>query len=160
MPSKIYTIGHSNLSYMRFLSLIQGNNITHVIDIRSIPYSRHAPWSSKSRLSELLKPFNIRYTYFGHKLGGKKQPIDEISKQQGITPQSIYLEAIKFLLKSSQTQKIALMCAEADPAFCHRQKIVAQNLLDLGVTVLHILKDGTLISAWREEIEPEQLPLI
>ena len=160
MQPTIYTIGHSNLSYMRFVSLIQENHITHIIDIRSIPYSRHAPWSSKSRLAELLRPFKIRYTYLGHKLGGKKQPIDEISKQQGITPQEIYRESISFLMSLSKTDKIALMCAEADPALCHRQKIVAQNLLDRGVTVLHILKDGTIIPAWREEIEPEQLLLL
>lgn len=160
MPTTIYTIGHSNLSYMRFLSLIQANKITHIIDIRSIPYSRHAPWSSKSRLSELLKPFKIRYTYLGHKLGGKKQPIDDVSKQQGITPQAIYHEAIESLIELSERQKVALMCAEADPALCHRQKIVAQNLLNLSVNVQHILKDGTLITAWREEVEPEQLPLV
>ena len=160
MPQTIYTIGHSNLSYMRFLSLIQANNVTHIIDIRSIPYSRHAPWSSKSRLSELLKPFKIRYSYLGHKLGGKKQPIDEISKQQGITPQAIYHQAIETLMKLAEKETIALMCAEADPALCHRQKIVAQNLLDLRINVLHILKDGTLVSAWHEEIEPEQLPFL
>jgi len=85
MPKTIFTVGHSNLSFLNFLSLIQANDITHIIDIRSIPYSRHAPWSNKSRLPEMLRPFEIRYTYLGHKLGGKKKPIADTQHQQGVT---------------------------------------------------------------------------
>ena len=156
MPQQIFTIGHSNLSFMKFLSLIQANDINHIIDIRSIPYSKHAPWSSKSRLSELLRPFKIRYTYLGHKLGGKKQTIDEITKQQGVTPDEIYCEAVQVLLQLSMRDKLALLCAEGDPANCHRQTIVAQTLLESGTKVIHILKDGSLKQAWKEENIPDQ----
>ena len=157
MPRTIYTIGHSDLSFMRFIAHIQAHDITHIIDIRSIPYSRHAPWSSKSRLAELLRPFHIRYTYLGHKLGGKKQSLDAIAKQQGVTPQAMFDDAIRKLLQLSTQVNLALLCAEADPAYCHRQNIIAQILLDSEVHVMHILKDGTLMEAWREENKPEQL---
>lgn len=158
MPQTIFTIGHSNLNFMRFLSLIQANNVTHIIDIRSIPYSRRAPWSNKSRLSDLLKPFRIRYTYLGHKLGGKKQKIEHISKQQGVTPEEIYKEGIQILLQLSMQDTLSLLCAESDPANCHRQRIIAQTLIDSGVNVLHILKDSALQEAWKENnpaIQPE-----
>lgn len=151
MPQTIYTVGHSNLSFLKFLQLIQANKITHIIDVRSIPYSRHAPWSNKSRLPELLKPVNIRYTYFGHKLGGKKRPIDEVLKQQGITPQEIYNDAIQNLIRLSSRETLTLFCSEADPANCHRQHVIAQTLLDSGINVIHILKDGSLKEAWKEE---------
>ena len=157
MPRIIYTIGHSNLSFMRFIAHIQAHNITHIIDIRSIPYSRHAPWSSKSRLAELLRPFHIRYTYLGHKLGGKKQSLDAIAKQQGVTSQAMFDNAIQKLLQLSMHCNLALLCAEADPTYCHRQSILAQTFLDSQVHVLHILKDGTLKEAWREENRPKQL---
>jgi len=157
MPRTIYTIGHSDLSFMRFIAHIQAHNITHIIDIRSIPYSRHAPWSSKSRLAELLKPFHIRYSYLGHKLGGKKQSLDVIAKQQGVTPQAMFDDAIQNIIQLSMRCNLALLCAEADPAYCHRQSILAQTLLDSQVHVLHILKDGTLKEAWREENKPKQL---
>lgn len=156
MAQTIYTVGHSNLSFMRFLSLIQAYDITHIIDIRSIPYSRHAPWSNKSRQSELLRPFRIRYTYLGHKLGGKKQKIEDISKQQGVTPEEIYKKGIQILLQLSQRRNLVLLCAESDPANCHRQNIVAQTLLDMDVSVMHILKDGSLIEAWRDEVPVDQ----
>ncbi len=159
MPQTIYTIGHGNLSFMRFISRIQAHNITHIIDVRSIPYSRHAPWSSKSRLAELLRPFHIRYTYLGHKLGGKKQSLVAFAKQQGVTPQAIFDDAIQTLLQLSTRCNLALLCAEADPAHCHRQSIIAQTLLDSDVIVLHILTDGTLKEAWREEKQPKQLQI-
>lgn len=151
MPQTVYTVGHSNLSFMRFLSLLQAHNITHIIDIRSIPYSRRAPWSNKSRLSDLLKPFKIRYTYLGHKLGGKKQKIEHISKQQGVTPEEIYKEGIQTLLQLSIRGNLSLLCAEGDPANCHRQHIIAQTLIDSGVNVFHVLKDGALQEAWKED---------
>ena len=160
MPQKIFTVGHSNLSFMRFISLIQDNHINHVIDVRSIPYSRRAPWSNKSRLPELLKPFRIRYTYLGHKLGGKKQTTELRSKQQDVTPQDIYDSAIQTLLFLSMRENLTLLCAEGDPENCHRQHIIAQTLLDAGVKVVHILKDGSLKEAWREEISAQQPNLL
>lgn len=156
MPQTIFTVGHSNLSFMRFLSLIQANNITHIIDIRSIPYSRRAPWSNKSRLPDLLKPFKIRYTYLGHKLGGKKQAIKDVSKQQAITPQKIYDEAIQVLLQLTLRDNLVLLCAEGDPANCHRQHFIAQTLLESGAKVCHILQNGSLKEAWKEEIPTNQ----
>ena len=151
MPQTIHTIGHSNLTFMQFLALLQANDITHLIDIRSIPYSRHAPWSNKSRLSEMLRPLGIRYTYLGHKLGGKKQPIEKLSKQQGVTPQELYNKAIGALMQLSLRDNLCLLCAEGDPVNCHRQHIVAQTLLNEDVRVVHIMLDGSLKEAWRED---------
>jgi uncharacterized protein (DUF488 family) len=159
MPETIYTVGHSNLSFMRFISLIQANDVNHIIDIRSIPYSRRAPWSNKSRLSEMLRPFRVQYTYLGHKLGGEKKSIEHHAKQQGVTTQAIYDEAIQVLLQLSLREKLSLLCAEGDPAHCHRQHIVAQTLIDSGVKVIHILKDGSLKEAWKEDPIAQQAQL-
>jgi len=160
MPHTIYTVGHSNLTFMRFLSLIQANNISHIIDIRSIPYSRYAPWSNKSRLPDILRPFHIQYTYLGHKLGGKKPSLKNLQKQQGVTSQENYDDAIQTLLHISMRDNLALLCTEEDPAHCHRQHIIAQTLLDSNVKVIHILKNGNLKEAWREHppsVQPKLL---
>jgi uncharacterized protein (DUF488 family) len=156
MPQNIFTVGHSNLNFMRFISHIQANNIDHIIDIRSIPYSRRAPWSNKSRLPDLLRPYRIRYTYLGHKLGGKKQTVHTISRQQDVTPQEIYNEAIQLLIQLSMRDNLALMCSEGDPANCHRQHIIAQTLLDSDIKVIHILTNGSLQDAWKEDLPAEQ----
>lgn len=141
---------------MQFISLIQAKKITHIVDVRSIPYSKHAPWSDKSRLSELLRPYKIQYTYLGHKLGGKKINSARVPRQQSVTPQKIYDEAIQVLLELSNQENLTLLCAEGDPAKCHRQHIIAQTLLDSGVKVRHILLDGSIKEAWKEEKTPVQ----
>lgn len=160
MAQTIYTVGHNSLGFMQFITLIQANNITHIVDIRSIPYSKYAPWSDKSRLSELLRPFKIRYTYLGHKLGGKKSNKPLKTRQQSVSSQAVYDQAIQVLLQLSMRGNLTLLCAEGDPAKCHRQHIIAQTLLDSGIKVLHILLDGTVKEAWKEEkpaIQPNLL---
>jgi uncharacterized protein (DUF488 family) len=156
MAQTLFTVGHNGLSFMHFIALIQAKNITHIIDIRSIPYSKHAPWSDKSRLPELLRPYKIQYTYLGHKLGGKKINIGKGPHQQSVTPQHIYDQAIQILLELSNRENLTLLCAEGDPAKCHRQHIIAQTLLDSGVKVRHILLDGSIKEAWKEEKSPVQ----
>jgi uncharacterized protein (DUF488 family) len=159
MPQTVYTIGHSNLTFMKFLALLQQHNITHIIDIRSIPYSRRAPWSNKSRLPGMLKPLHIRYTYLGHKLGGKKSNLEQFAKQQSASPEEVYLQAVEVVLNLSNKDHLALLCAESDPANCHRQHVVAQTLLNRGAKVVHILKDGSLKDAWLEPTSPKQASL-
>jgi len=156
MPQTIYTIGHSNLNFMRFLSLLQENNINHIIDIRSIPYSRHAPWSNKSRLAEILKPFRIRYTYLGHKLGGKQPSQEKFIRTRTTSQDEIYDEGIRLLIQLSMRDHLALLCSEGDPANCHRQHVIAQTLLNAEIGVIHILKNGDLTEAWREDTKAEQ----
>jgi uncharacterized protein (DUF488 family) len=160
MVQTIYTVGHSSLSFMEFLTLIQANNITHIVDIRSIPYSKYAPWSDKSRLSELLRPFKIKYTYFGHKLGGKKGSKGADAQLESLTPLDVYHDAIQMLMQLSMRGNLTLLCAESDPAKCHRQHIIAQTLLESGNRVLHILKDGTIQEAWKEEKQASQPKLL
>ena len=64
---------------MQFITLDQANNINHIVDIRSIPYSKYAPWSD-NRLPNMLLPFKIKYTYLGHKLGESQFKRDLLSK--------------------------------------------------------------------------------
>ncbi len=156
MAQTIYTVGHNSLNFMQFMSLIQANNITHIVDIRSIPYSKYAPWSDKSRLADLLRPFKINYTYLGHKLGGKNIRSGKFSNQKRLPSQAVYNEGIKVLVELSMRSHLAIMCAEGDPGKCHRQHTIAQTLLESGAKVLHILKDGSIKEAWKVESASDQ----
>jgi uncharacterized protein (DUF488 family) len=48
---------------------------------------------------------------------------------------------------------VAIMCSEEDPAHCHRRLLVSKVLLDRGVTIAHIRRNG------RVEIESGPLKL-
>lgn len=159
MPQTIFTVGHGNLTFMQFLGLVQANRINHIIDIRSIPYSRHAPWSNKSRLAEMLSPFQIRYTYFGHRLGGKKPANQALLPTPAHTPNAAYQSAIEELSLMARLDNLSLLCAESDPARCHRQHVIAQTLLQKGLAVTHILKNGALQPAWLED-DPTKQPAL
>ena len=156
MPEVIYTIGHGNLSFMKFVSLIQANNITKIIDIRSIPYSRKAPWSNKSRLPQLLKPIGIRYTYLGHKLNDKNQTFTPHGQNPEQDSGQAYLEAVATIIQAAEKRQIALLCTESDPAHCIRQNVIAQTLLNRDMKVTHILHNGNLTEAWNESSPPKQ----
>ena len=46
----ILTIGHSNRSIEEFVHLLQAHAVTRVIDVRTVPRSRHNPQFNKDSL--------------------------------------------------------------------------------------------------------------
>lgn len=156
MPEVIYTIGHGKLSFMKFVALLQANNITQIIDIRSIPYSRKAPWSNKSRLSQLLRPLGIRYKYLGHNFSDKNQTFQRPGQSSQQNSAQAYLEAVSNIVQVAAKRQSALLCAESDPAHCIRQNVIAQTLISREIEVSHILHNGSIIEAWQEPTNPKQ----
>ena len=51
----------------------------------------------------------------------------------------------------------AVMCSEEDPLRCHRHHLIARSLLERGVAVGHIRKQGTVEPAVPE---PKQMTLL
>ena len=69
----VWTIGHSNLSLEQFIPLLTGNGIQTLVDVRSIPNSRHVPQFNRKRLSAAMAQAGIDYVYLGDVLGGRPQ---------------------------------------------------------------------------------------
>jgi uncharacterized protein (DUF488 family) len=55
-----------------------------------------------------------------------------------------FRKGIERLLTGMQQHRIAIMCAEREPLECHRTILVSRELERAGVSVTHILQDGTL----------------
>ncbi len=154
----LYTIGHENAALVDILSLLQDNNITQLVDIRSLPFSRKVPHFNRRRFTRSLADAGIIYIYLGNLLGG--YPPDPSVYPDGeakfgaevdysaIALRDYYLQGIEELLSLAAAEPTAVMCAEEDPAFCHRQHLVSQTLLQRGIEVLHIRHDGSLQPAW------------
>ena len=131
------------------------HGIQLVVDVRSSPYSRHAPQSNQQTLSRTLQSVGIEYRWMGDSLGGK--PGGEIPDYDKFRQRSSFRKGISTLLSLALKQPTAIMCAEGDHRQCHRHKLIAPELVDQGVLVLHIQPNGSLA----EEIaEPEQLVLL
>ena len=59
---------------------------------------------------------------------------------------------LKFVVEIAEKKRLAIVCSEADPMVCHRERILAQVLRGWGVKVTHIMPDGSVS-------EPEQQAL-
>lgn len=148
----LYTIGHSNHSLKEFLDLLLFYEITQIVDIRTIPKSRHFPWFNKNKLASELFKKKIAYQHLP-KLGGLRHTTEK-SINKGWENASFrgyadYMQTPEFFvgLKSlneliKKNGKTAIMCAEVLPWRCHR-KLVADAEVIRGMKVIHIISKTT-----------------
>lgn len=152
---EVLTIGHSTLSYERFLDLLRRSEVTAIADVRTAPYSRHSAHFAKETLREELRRVGIAYVFLGEELGGR--PKDKRLFRNGVADYEKMAQAAPFakglerVIEGAKNYRIALMCSEHDPLDCHRCLLVGRALHERGVAVRHILSDGTHVN--HEQIE-------
>lgn len=137
------------------MALLRQHDIGLVVDVRSSPYSRHAPQANRQALCSKLELAGIKYRWMGDRLGGmpdRKTPdYDELRQRPS------FQQGIADLVRLSSQQPIAVMCAEGDHRRCHRHTLIEPLLLGQGVAVRHIQPDASLFDA---RCEPRQPTLI
>jgi uncharacterized protein (DUF488 family) len=142
----IYTIGHSTRTSEQFLELLKAHGIEELVDVRTIPRSRHNPQFGKEELAFSLKKAGIVYTHLG-KLGGLRHPgKDSVNlgwQNTSFRGFADYMATPEFqagldeLKALAEKKTVAIMCAEAVPWRCHRS-LIADALTIRGWQVLHI----------------------
>ncbi len=164
---EIYTVGHSNIDFERFLSMLKGIEI--LIDVRSEPFSKYVPQFNSDNLKKQLENAGIKYifmkdNYVGNILGGR--PKDEDCYENGevvyerIRKKRWYKEGILTLIELAHKKRIAIMCSEENPYDCHRHKLIAQSLLRSGIIVYHLRKDGIKEKIEKADKNTTQMTLI
>ena len=157
----VYTIGHSNHLVEDFLKLLKTHGINCVADVRSIPASRYNPQFNEHDLASFLKQRGIKYINLGTEFGARQTDpgiLNEDGKVdfQKFQGSSQFKRGVKRVRDGiSKDFKIALMCSEGNPLDCHRFSMIASYMEDVGIQVMHILKDGVLRS--QKELEEENL---
>lgn len=146
-PIAIYTVGHSTHTIEKFLDLLERNGVTAIADVRSSPFSRHNPQFNMDTLSAELQKRGIAYVFVGKELGAR---IDDPSCYEAgkvrygrLAKTSVFKAGIERVLSGAQKYRIALMCAEKEPLDCHRTLLVSRALEQRGVSIAHILADGS-----------------
>lgn len=134
----LYTIGHSNRTIEQFVELLKINNIKQVIDIRTIPKSRHNPQFNQDCLSKTLRNRHIGYRHM-KMLGGLRHPLKnslntawENSSFRGYADYMLTEEfeiGLEKLIEIAKKKISVIMCAEAVPWRCHRSLIGDMLLL-------------------------------
>jgi len=137
VPAEIWTVGHSNHDIDRFVELLRAAGVTAIADVRSAPYSRRVRHFNREPLRDALAGAGIAYVWLGDALGGKRGNAPPPAESDVAT-------ALDRLADGAARYRVALMCAESDPARCHRTRLVTPMLLARGHAVRHLRADGTL----------------
>jgi uncharacterized protein (DUF488 family) len=147
----VFTIGHSNLEWEEFGSMLKAHCIQKVCDVRSRPASFRFPQFNQDPLEVSLRDAGFKYEFLGESLGGR--PTDRRAYQaNGVVDYSVrrkardFVAGVERLVELSQSQNIALMCAEEDPLHCHRFLMICPALLERGITPVHIRRGGVVES--------------
>ena len=150
---ELYTVGHSTQSQEDFIEMLMAYNINCIIDVRSMPYSRHASQFNQDILKTLLNKNNILYAHFGKEFGARRSDcLTTIQSKDGTYAKQVnfklgaqtpdFKEGINRLDKAlSQNRIISLMCTESNPLDCHRFSFISKYLINNGYNVKHILRD-------------------
>jgi len=145
----IYSIGYGARKLDDFIQLLTQRNINYLIDVRSIPFSNTNQKFNKADLTYYLKDFGITYVFMGDLLGGRPED-KSCYNAEGKVDYSILKtkEFFKIGIKRLKTAhekglNVALMCSEANPAHCHRTKLIGTTLIeDDKICLMHIDEYG------------------
>jgi uncharacterized protein (DUF488 family) len=140
LPMRIFTVGHSHRSLQEFVQILEAYKLKLVIDVRTIPKSRHNPQFGGKRLEKSLAKRNIQYIHMSG-LGGLRHT-SATSKNKAWRNSSFrgyadYMQTSEFrqslrrLIARSKRKRLVIMCAEAVPWRCHRS-LVGDALLARG----------------------------
>jgi uncharacterized protein (DUF488 family) len=148
----IFTIGHSTRPIEEFIELLKSQDITQLVDIRTIPRSRHNPQYEKEALSKALKKAGIEYVYLKD-LGGLrpavKNSVNDAWRNESFRNYADYMQTKGFergiheLIEFGKEKTTAIMCAEAVPWRCHRS-LVGDALVARHISVFDIISEHSV----------------
>ena len=146
----VFTIGHSNQPAAAFITLVANRSIEVVVDVRSKPYSRFHHFN-REPLAERLRSVGIDYLHLGDQLGGHPDPhefyVGGRVAYERVAAQPGFRRGIGQVVDESAEHCVVLMCTEEDPAMCHRHPLLARMLVERGIEVLHLRRDGSVQDA-------------
>jgi uncharacterized protein (DUF488 family) len=141
------TIGHSTRSIDEFIGLLRAHAVSRVVDVRTIPRSRHNPQFNRDALSDSLKAAGLGYVHLPELGGLRHAKTDSINagwRNASFRGYADYMQTPEFeqsleeLIQLAKEEQIAIMCAEAVPWRCHRS-LIADALLIRGIRVEDIM---------------------
>ena len=145
----LWTIGHSTRPVAKFMALLRAHGIQRLIDVRTIPRSRHNPQFNLDQISRSLEEARIHYLHMPA-LGGlrhaRRDSINTAWRNASFRGFADYMQtpefavALKELMRLARSRRTAIMCAEAVPWRCHRS-LVADALLARGFNVEEITSE-------------------
>jgi uncharacterized protein (DUF488 family) len=151
MRTTLYTIGHGNRSADELVGLLREARIETLADVRAHPASKRHPQFARAALQGALAQAGIGYVWEGSDLGGFRKPradsphvalaVDGFRGYADHMETAAFEAAMGRLVKMAGKQRVAIMCAEKNPAECHRS-FISDWLAAHGVAVMHLIAPG------------------
>ncbi len=145
-PLTVFTIGHSTRPIKDFIALLRAHGARRVIDVRTVPRSRHNPQFDRAALAKALHNARIHYTHLAALGGLRHARRDSINigwRNASFRGFADYMQTPEFdrglqrLIELANEEPCAVMCAEAVPWRCHRS-LIADALTVRKIAVLDI----------------------
>jgi uncharacterized protein (DUF488 family) len=143
----VMTIGHSTHTIEEFIRLLQAHEATCVVDVRTVPRSRHNPQFNKESLPLSLKQAGLGYVHAPGLGGLRHAKLDSPNigwRNASFRGYADYMQTPEFaqsleeVVGLANQARIVLMCAEAVPWRCHRS-LIADALLARGIRTEDIM---------------------
>jgi uncharacterized protein (DUF488 family) len=143
----VLTVGHSTRLLADFIALLKAHSVARLIDVRTVPRSRHNPQFDRDSLRAALAADGIGYEHVAG-LGGFRRtyPGSPNTGWRNVsfrgyadymqTPE--FAERLAELIGGATRERLVLMCAEAVPWRCHRS-LIADALMVNGIRVEEII---------------------
>jgi len=142
----VLTVGHSTRPLGEFIALLKAHSVARLIDVRTVPRSRHNPQFNGDTLPAALAAAGVGYEHLAG-LGGFRRThpgsLNTGWRNLSFRGYADYMQTSEFadnlagLIARATHERIVLMCAEALPWRCHRS-LIADALLVHGLRVEEI----------------------
>lgn len=146
----MFTIGHSTRPIQEFVDLILSHGSKCIVDVRTVPRSRHNPQFNRDILPLTLEASGIGYVWLSALGGLRRSRPDSLNtgwRNLSFRGYADYMQTPEFeaglkeLLSLPDVETATLMCAEAVPWRCHRS-LIADALSVRGFEIEHIMGAG------------------
>jgi uncharacterized protein (DUF488 family) len=159
--TQVFTIGHSTLSYVQFVTRLKNAGVNALADVRTSPFSRYTPHFNQDHLKQSLKEDGISYVFLGKELGGRPRDPEYfthgIADYEKMATSRLFKMGLDRVEQGAHSHHIALMCSERCPLDCHRCLLVGRALVARGMSVTHLLSGKEELS--HHQIEGQLLQL-
>lgn len=137
----VWTVGHSTRPVEEFIELLRAHDIEQLVDVRTVPRSRHNPQFGQDQLGPALEASGIHYLHMPG-LGGlrhaRRDSMNTAWRNASFRGYADYMQtetfadALEELIGVAKKRRTAIMCAEAVPWRCHRS-LIADALVVRGI---------------------------
>jgi uncharacterized protein (DUF488 family) len=147
MKFDAYTMGFSNRTWEETLDILAAFEIRRLVDIRTLPGSKHTPQFNLEHMKDALPKAGVEYVHM-KSLGGLRKPVKDSTvnsawQNNGFRGYADYMQTPEFesalneLIRLLKEKTTVYCCTEAVFWRCHRQ-LVSDALVVRGLRIGHI----------------------